>query len=250
VINLLASTPDPVCVLFIGESNSGGTAPNASATAGELLPRPEVKILNNTTLALQTLQVGVNNLIGHAGLTDNATHGWEIGLANEVAAGNWTGRSAVNPVYLLKAGQGGSLIGQWADGLAYMNTFKSRWDAFAAAVPNASRMRLAIWMTIGINDYYSATPATTFRVNLLNWIDRIRSYVGIPDAPVLFMGYPPGLQSYQDQIDILARTAIDFYNVSSAGLTLNGSIHWDYAGYKEGAARLVAATISHPAPPA
>ena len=86
---------------FIGESNSGGYAVNADLTAGELAARSAVQIWNNTTNTYQDLDIGTNNLISHDGLVDNATHGWENGLASEVEAA-----ILPNPVYLAKCGQG------------------------------------------------------------------------------------------------------------------------------------------------
>ncbi|MBL8182439.1 MAG: InlB B-repeat-containing protein, partial [Blastocatellia bacterium] len=94
--------PDIVpLVIITGESNSGGYAVNADATPTELSARPGVQILNNNTLLFEDLDIGTNNLIGHAGLSENATHGFELGLANSVAASEWPN----SPVYLVKAGQ-------------------------------------------------------------------------------------------------------------------------------------------------
>ena len=61
-------------VLFIGESNSGGVALNSDLAASELLPRPRVQIWDNINNdGFDTLQIGVNNLLGHIGLETYAT---------------------------------------------------------------------------------------------------------------------------------------------------------------------------------
>jgi hypothetical protein len=93
-------------IIFTGESNSGGLAPNSALSSSESPPRRSVQILNNATLTIQTMQIGVNNLIAHTGLIDNATHGWENELANAAEAGRFNQQ----PIFLVKTGQGGSVI--------------------------------------------------------------------------------------------------------------------------------------------
>lgn len=97
-------------IIIVGESNSGGYALNSELSSSELLARPAVQILNNNTLVFEDLQIGVNNLIGHSGLSNGPTHGMESGLANSIESGlNW----GVDQIHLVKTGQGGSQVSQW-----------------------------------------------------------------------------------------------------------------------------------------
>jgi hypothetical protein len=76
-------------IIFNGESNSGGYADNSEALPSELAPRPSVQILDNIGLAsFLDLDIGTNNNVDHLGLS-NTSHGWELGLANSVEAGEW-----------------------------------------------------------------------------------------------------------------------------------------------------------------
>ena len=69
-------------VIITGESNSGGFALNSEATTEEVAPRSAVQILDNDVLAFRPLDIGTNNLLGHAGLKPTETHGFELELAN------------------------------------------------------------------------------------------------------------------------------------------------------------------------
>lgn len=96
-------------VIINGESNSGGYALNSEALSSELLPRSAVQILDNTGLATwQDLDIGTNNLVGHSGLSNGSTHGFELELANRAETDSFYNE----PVYLVKTGQGGSTIAQ------------------------------------------------------------------------------------------------------------------------------------------
>ena len=98
-------------VFTIGESNAGGIVPLANATAAELAPRPETKIINNTAgnFMFETLDVGTNNLIDHTTFTDNNSFGIEVGLANVQEDSLPYGQF----LYLLKNGHGGSETSGW-----------------------------------------------------------------------------------------------------------------------------------------
>src|SRR5689334_9823752 len=67
-----ADAERPLVFVFAGESNSGGIALNSDATETELAPRSSVQIMNlySGTFAFETLDIGFNNLVDHAGLTD------------------------------------------------------------------------------------------------------------------------------------------------------------------------------------
>jgi len=114
--------PPTLLVVITGESNAGGYALNSEATPEELAPRPAVQILDNDALVFRPLAIGTNNLLGHAGLRPTETHGFELELANR--AERWPADR--QPVYLVKTGQGGSRIADWAPDGAYFRTFRTR----------------------------------------------------------------------------------------------------------------------------
>lgn len=166
-------------VIFNGESNSGGYASNAELSGTDLQPFPKTQILNNSSLLFESLQVGVNNLIDHAGLVNNATHGWEVGLARRCVQG----KLGPTPVYLLKTGQGGSIISQWNSGGAYYTTFLARVNAAKTLLASTSYTPV-VWYTQGINDAIAGSDIPTWKAATLAHFTKIR--LELPTAPILF----------------------------------------------------------------
>ena len=164
--------------LFViaGESNAGGYAVNSTLTADQLLAQAHAKIWNNTSSVFQALQIGTNNLLGHSGTPDNATHGIERGLAREILNTlQWP------EAYILKAGQGGSTIAQWSVGNAtgYLSTLTSRYNAAVTALTNSGYIvrPVFIWLN-GINDAVGGTATATFRTATQAHFTQIRSFMG------------------------------------------------------------------------
>jgi len=230
---------DPLVFVFAGESNAGGQAVNASASAAELAARPSVQILNNTSLEFESLDVGTNNLIDHFGLTDNATHGMEIGLANEVDAGSFPGRSTV---YLVKTGQGGSTIGEWDDGDPYWDTFLER--IAAAKELLGESVRWVVWYSQGINDAIAGTAAATWKAATVAHLAKIQTE--LPGCVVVmteFQGLSNG--SYTTQIREIAAADAAVSSVDLTGAATDGGNHWSYAGFKNTVVpAMVAATLA------
>lgn len=172
---------DSLLVIFTGESNSGGYAYNAELSGGDLQPFPKTQILNNTSLVFEPLQIGVNNLIGHTGLTANASHGWEVGLAKRCIQG----KLGPTPVYLLKTGQGGSIISQWNSGGAFYTTFLSRLNTAKSILAAANiTYKPVVWYTQSINDAIAGTDIPTWKAATLAHFTKIR--LEVPTAPILF----------------------------------------------------------------
>jgi hypothetical protein len=232
-------------VIFIGESNTGGTALNSAATAGELAARPAVQILNNSTLLFEDLNVGTNNLLGHDELTgvtdprgggtyDQTSHGWEVGLANSVEADEWM----TDTVYLVKAGQGGSLLSEWNDGGSYMNAFDARLAAALSELKAAGKIPLIyVWSSIGINNSIAGTNVNTFKAQLNDWLRRIRVRVGF--APICLTELPAAYTTYNAAIEEVCEEEMTFFvETTDAGLAGDGN-HWTYSGMKVIAGRMV-----------
>lgn len=230
---------DSILFIFTGESNSGGLAVNADCNSRELEPRLCLQILNNTTLTLQSMQIGVNNLIGHTGLPDNATHGWENGLADLVDAGQFY----QSQVYLLKTGQGGSMMYQWALGDTYMNTFTSRHSAITTLL-SGKTYRKVIFYSQGINDAISGTDPDTWKAATVTHFSDMRNIVGA-NTPILITrlmtpGQTGNYALYNAKFDeICASDPYSFMiDTSGAGLEADGN-HWNYSGMKLIASRMV-----------
>ena len=162
----------PLLIIFGGESNSGGLAPNSSATTLELSSRSEIKLFKNDTQdGFYNLDIGVNNLVGHVGLQYVATtaHGWELQLANRIALGDLP-----NFTYVVKGGQGGSTAAMWIEGATYTaesNTV-SPFNEFITRVNKARNLitlekgvapKLVLFWSQGINDRGIGTNQTIFK---------------------------------------------------------------------------------------
>lgn len=152
-------------IIITGESNSGGYALNSQAPSDEIGQRLGVQILNNSTFEFEALNIGVNNLIDHAGLSNGSTHGLELGLANSIDDGLW-GRT---PVYLVKTGQGGSTVGQWTQNDTYFQKFIQRITAAFNALQGAGYVvQPYVWFSQGINDAIAGTPVNTWKTAVLD----------------------------------------------------------------------------------
>lgn len=233
------TTPIPLFV-FNGESNSGGYAVNADCTSDELQPRPMLQILNNANFTFENMQIGVNNLIDHAGLMPNATHGWENGLANEIEAGN-VGHSVA---YLVKTGQGGTTISQWASGGEYMDTFILRYNTAADLLSTAGITYFPIvFYSQGINDAIAGTDVATWKAATVQHFSDIRSLLGPSTYILMTLLMTPGQTgtygNFNTAMTEIASEDPFSFTISTTGATLRDGNHWDYGGMKLIASRMV-----------
>lgn len=237
-----ASMGQPYKRLFVinGESNSGGYALNSEAMSSELLERSAIKILDNTGLSsFQNLDIGTNNLVGHAGLSNGSTHGFELEMCNRAETKKWYNK----PTYLVKTGQGGSTISQWALNGSYMNTFVSRVQA-AQSLLLGQRYKPYVLFSLGINDAISATNVATWKAAVINHFVNIRTYLGA-NTPIIMTEFQgmgassTAYDSYSTAIQEIAANDPNTYSVSASGAGLRDSNHWNYAGMKLVAGRLL-----------
>jgi hypothetical protein len=240
-----AAEPKPLVIVITGESNSGGTAKNADASPQELAPRPAVQILHPDPdkLRFEELRLGVNNLRDHFGLQQQYEifHGLENGLAGAVEAGKFPMRDRL---WLIKTGHGGSRIAQWApdNPSRYWEKFLQRTDAAKRQLP--SDPQWVIWMSLGINDAIAGTPADAWRDDVTAHIERMRKQ--LPGAIVVitqFQSMNRYPQIDQAIADIAAKVP-GVYAVDTSNATLADANHWDYAGYKVVAERMVEKTVA------
>jgi Carbohydrate esterase, sialic acid-specific acetylesterase len=227
-------------VIFNGESNSGGYADNTQATAPEVAVRPAIQIFDNTGLAsFQNLDIGTNNLVDHSGLANGPTHGWELGLANSVEAGEWWN----DTVYLIKTGQGGSKVSEWGEAGAFYQKFLTRTrNGLSILKAQGLIPVIYLWYTLGINDAIAGTNEATWldEVKLLH--ARMRDELGyVPIFMTKFMAVSPGA-AFNDSVDLYGTQDNMVMPVDATGATTRDQNHWDYAGMKLMAQRMVALT--------
>lgn len=229
-------------IIINGESNSGGIGLNSDLAASELLSRSSVQILNNNTLNFEPLLIGSNNLIGHVGLESYASnsHGWEAGLANAVEAGLFKG---FNQVFLVKTGQGGSVIDQWAINGAFFSSYISRVQAAKQLILNMGKTPIPyIWYTQGINDRIAGTNGTTWKTKTIEHFKNLRRYIGY--APVIAPLFMSGQDPYNTYLSEIQATEKYFFTIDSTGSGLRDGNHWNAQGLKLLASRMVDVTVN------
>lgn len=234
----------PLAFVFAGESNSGGIALNSAATEAELAPRPAVQIMNlySGTFAFEPLDIGFNNIVDHAGLSDQPAyvpippntiliHGMELGLANAVEAGAFEGQSSV---YLIKTGQGGSRISQWAEGGGFWSKFLERTNAAKAVLPTNTRW--VVWYSQGINDAIAGVLPEAWKAETTAHFQKIKAQ--LPGCRIVlteFQSMPGGggFPVYNAAIRELVAADPSLASVATDNAGNDGAYHWSYAGYRD-----------------
>ena len=241
------ATPGPISNLafvITGESNSGGIAPNSSATAPELAPRSSVQIMNLTSglFGFEDLDIGTNNLRDHDGLSGYYanSHGLELQLANSVEAHVFPDN---DQVYLVKTGHGGSQVAQWNVGGGYWTKFLERTAAAKAQVPAGRQW--VVWLSLGINDSIANVPTSTWKTAMVAHINKIKAE--LPGAIVVmteFQSMPAGsgYPAYNAVIRELAAEQPNVFSVDTTGAGTDGANHWLYAGMKQVGQSMVSVT--------
>ncbi len=210
-------------------------------SGSELLPRSAIQILDNTGLAsFQDLDIGTNNLVGHSGLSNGSTHGFELEMCNRAETKSWYNK----PTYLVKTGQGGSMISQWGLGDSYFNTFVSRVQA-AQSLLNGQKYKTYVLFSLGINDAISGTNVTTWKNAVIDHFTNLRTYLGA-NTPIIMTqfqgmggGAGTGYDSYSSAISEITTSVSNTYCVSATGAGLRDANHWNYSGMKLIAGRLL-----------
>lgn len=157
-------TGTPLVIVQFGESNSGGLASNLELFRQEMRART-IPIYNNQTGFFEPLMIGKNNLRLHFGLeyAQDTAHGMENELANQFGLSRFGNR----PVYLVKAGQGGSTTLNWDGSTYYRDTLYNRVDRACSLVTAATGKTpvIAFMPSVGINER-SSTSASAYKTNI------------------------------------------------------------------------------------
>jgi hypothetical protein len=220
------AAPRKLLVIITGESNAGGYALNTDAKPAELAPRKSVKILNNETLKFEDLDIGENNILGHAGLETTGTHSFELELANladKFPAGEL-------PAYLLKTGQGGSRIAQWAIDRPYYATFLERLHAAQKSFDGVE-VEPVVYFTLGINDALDGTKVDVWKPAVKEHFVHLRKELG-SDTPIVMTRLMKQFAPYNAAIEEICAEVPHTYSVDTLDIPLRDPYHWNYAGMK------------------
>lgn len=243
----IAQAPDsrPLLLVSIGESNSGGFAANSTSLfpTWENDPRPELLHWVPTgTIGFAPLDIGTNNNLGHGGL-DNTTHGWELGIANDVRVGLY----GDSPVYYVQTGAGGSLV-EWH----LPGHFSGAWEQFesrvAGVLATLDNPHIVMLVTLGINNALAGTPISGAAYKAA-MISRIAAWRGELSSDALCLlvklpdfynatGYSTALQEIADADP--TKTKI----IEVSGLSISGD-HWTDTGYRQIAHRFHTKIVDH-----
>jgi len=225
-------------VIIGGESNSGGLAFNSQLPSELLLPSNVVSIWdNNANNGWLPLQIGVNNLIGHASLSNvgfsTTRHGLERSLLE----------NAYKQFYVTKTGQGGSRISQWlpADVSGYYNTFVSRVNNGITALGAVSYTPVYVWWQ-GVNDALDGNTSTQWAVDTQAHFARVRSILGANTRIFVLtvMNNSANKILINTRIASLAGPLTTVVDVSSAdNYVQSDTNHWDTTGFNIAGSLLV-----------
>jgi len=234
-----------ILIIMFGESNSGGIALNSDAIPTELGVRGKLQLWNNTTNSgFYSLEVPVNSLVGHSGLEYGigTRHGWELQIANRVYEGSF---SNTDTVYVVKAGQGGSIISQWADGGGYWNTWKTRVNGAIANIEAKGKpLHIYVMFSLGINS--SGVDPSGWYTAMLELVNRTRTEIG----PVKFyMTYIPAVDmgriAYNEKIKLLGANYNYIVPITTNDVGIfDDGMHWNYTGMKVICNRMLSYIIS------
>ncbi len=224
----------PIEIIFIGESNSSQRADNSAASPSELGVR-DVLFLNNVTLAVEPLNIGVNNALLEIPARDlSATrHGFELAIANDVDLYH-----NFNPI-LLQAGVGGTTVAEWGTAITtgyfsptgYFTNFVNRHNSLISQInPNHRRV---VFMSIGLNDVAAGTTMPTFKTRMATYISDLRNVLG-QDTPIIMTKFMSSYSALNTALDEIATANTNVYTVlgSDAAVRPGDTDHFNYAGLK------------------
>lgn len=237
--NLSSDPSSPVLIIFNGESNSGGYADNYLATSPEQDLR-NIPIFNNSTRVFEGLHVGVNNLLIHDELSCCSFHSWELALANHYDDGDF----GMHPVYILKTGQGGSMISEWETTDAYYDTMEVRiQEAYdlISAIHSGQSVQIFIWYTLGINDRVAGTSTSTWKAAVKTFFENVRATINTivgssVTVPILMTRFDSMFYNtvYETVIGEIETEVSFCHAISTIGaeVKVDGN-HWQYLGWKD-----------------
>lgn len=235
----------PILIIIAGESNSAAQfGLNTGLPTVDTQAFANAIIYNNRTHSLQNLHVGVNNLLLHTGITDNSCHGFELETAIQATANT---AQFHTPIYFVKAGQGGSTIGQWVKGSSphYYDTLLSRVNTALGLI--GGHPQIFLWWTQGINDACTTGGClTTWQTNTTAFFAQLRSDLSSYTIPIIVPLFTePSMNGviYNPYYLNMAQTLQNVRVCDTYGATLANGNHWDSNGVSMVADLLIAQTL-------
>ena len=241
--------PPVPLIVIAGESNAIGLGSNLLASGGELAEHADVLILNNATLDLEPLEIGVNNQIPDGETVDDETHGLELGLANTFEAGRWP----YEMLAVVKAGRNGSTSAEWqsSDESGYWSDLVARVEAATDALAALGKqpLPLVVW-SLGLNEIGGDAAASKSGTQTV--FANLRSLLGAT-TPIAITHFSFPLTEdgawWDDIIDEIAGDdagVIPIATLDAGGGDASAVIgtpgeatHWGYAGLLDIAERIV-----------
>lgn len=228
------SNEELILFAFAGESNAGNQVHNDHASPGEIGVR-NIKILNNSSLVFEALNIGVNNSIDQNAAPANS-HGWDLGLANLADAGSFSGKK----VFLVNLSQGGSFIGHYGVGVDtnYRNKINSRANAAMSALGAiSSNIKVYMVYSQGINDELLGTGVDSWKSQTINHLSFMNGIFG-GNMKVVITKFGAFLK-YNQAIQEIANGNGNYRALETIGLSLQDDVHWGYASQKTNIANAV-----------
>lgn len=221
-----------ILIVLFGESNSGGRVLNSECSSQDLQEKT-IKILNNDNLTLETLQIGVNNLLDHFGIPARppVEHSMELQIANKYDEGFFEG----SEVYIVKAGYGGSKTSDWLSGSTAYNKLTSRINAAKALIGNC---KIIFMLSIGINDALANTSTTTYKTQLKDLVTRTKADFSPSNFDLRMMTFEfvpvTPMSGYQAKVIEVKNevSGVTTFNTSDCGVQSDGW-HLTYTGMKQ-----------------
>jgi hypothetical protein len=222
------NTEELILFVFAGESNAGNQVHNDHASPSELGQR-NIKILNNSSLVFEPLNISGNNSIDQFAAPANS-HGWDLGLANLVDAGAFGGKQ----VFLVNLSQGGSLIGQYNEGADtnYRNKIVSRASAAMAAL-RAITNNITVYVVYshGINDEVAnILNESQFQTATQNHLIFLNSQFG-NNIKVVMTKFGAFLK-FNQAIQNIVNANANYRAIETVGLGLQDTYHFNYGSQK------------------
>lgn len=220
------ATPNRFLIIFNGESNSGGLVYDSLLSPSELAPQSQIQILNNTSFHFESLDIGTNNNLDHFNMPVGR-HGWEANLANKVLSeSSYYGDS----VFLVKTGQGGSMLSEWDVNGIYFQKFKKRLDTAQYKLRDRN-LKKVIFLSIGLNDIITGnTQPSVYKQRLIQHIANLRSIAGATTPVILTKFFAP-YTNYDLTIDSVANYSglTKIYSVDGNADRMD-AVHWSIYG--------------------
>ena len=228
IVNGASCSSDNILFILAGESNAGGRAFNTELNSVELSTRDSLKIFNNDSFQFESLKIGVNNLLDHFTLINGTTHGLEVSLANRVKQQPFYNKIS----YLVKAGQGKSLITDWDSSKVYYKTLVNRSQVARQILANSNvSYKTVILYSQGINDLLAGVSGSSWKASTKNHFQNLRNELG-SNTLIIMTKFMPQYSGYNGLIDEICNELPNTYAVETGDAGLSDPLHWNASGMK------------------